>query len=95
MNLKLETVDPADLPAGITPQSEYKLGSNCSGSDGAANRVLTLANTSTSSEERVYLDGVRLKQTTDYTPNHLSASSTITFIVKVWNTQKIEVDYFI
>jgi len=81
--------------SGVAPQSEYKLGSDCSGTDGATNRVLTLANTAVSSQERVYLDGVRLQQNTDYTVSHLSASSTITFIVPVWNTQKIQVDYFI
>jgi len=81
--------------SGVAPQSEYKLGSNCSGSDGATNRVLTLANTVLSSQERVFLDGVRLQQTTQYTVSHLSASSTITFLVSVWNTQLIQVDYFI
>jgi len=95
MNLKLETVDLEDLPAGIQPRSEYKLGSDCSGSDGDTNRVLTLSNTSLSSQERVYLDGVRLQKDTQYTVNHLNASSTITFLVKVWDTQKIQVDYFV
>jgi len=95
MNLKLETVDAEDLPAGIQPREEYKSGSDCSGSDGDANRVLTLTNTSLSSHERVFLDGVRLKKDVDYTVNHLNSNSTITFLVKVWNDQKIEVDYFI
>ena len=73
---------------------ERKLGSDCTGSDGDANRVLTLANTTTSAKEMVFLDGVCLKAGTDYTANHLAASSTITFLLKVWDTQHIEVLYF-
>lgn len=81
--------------AGIfQPHTETKLGSNCSGSDGDANRVLTLANSETSSDELVTLDGIVLSITTDYTVSHKAASSTITFVVKVWDTQKITVRYY-
>lgn len=74
--------------------TENKSGSDCSGTDGATGRVLTLANTRPSSNERVCLDGLRLKNT-QYTISHLGSSSTITFSVAVYDTKNIVVDYFI
>lgn len=73
---------------------ERKDGSDCTLTDGDANRVLTLANTTTSSKEMVFLDGVCLDRDVDYSVSHLAASSTITFLVKVWDTQHIQVLYF-
>jgi len=79
----------------VAPTQEWKLGSNCSGTDGAENRVLTLANTSTSSSEKVFLDGVLLVRTTYYTPSHLAASSTITFLIAIHNNRNIMVEYYV
>jgi hypothetical protein len=80
--------------SGIIPVPEYYLGSDCSGVSGAANRVLTLANTVMSHDGLVLLDGVALAETGEFTWNHLAASSTVTFLVPVWNDQKIIVLYF-
>ena len=76
-------------------EQAWKLGSDCSGSDGAENRVLTLSNASISSQEKVYLDGVLLTRTTNYTPSHLAASSTITFLLPIHNWRKIMVEYYV
>jgi len=79
---------------GYTYNRENKVGSDCSLTDGDVDRVLTLANTTLeTSEERVYLDGQFLEPVTDYTANHLEASSTITFLTKVWDDQIINVLY--
>jgi hypothetical protein len=76
------------------PQIEQKDGSDCSGSDGDTSRVLTLANSTTSGNEMVNVDGTILIKDTHYTVSHLGASSTITFTGKIYDTQKIDVRYF-
>jgi hypothetical protein len=83
----------AGSKSGTNPTVTHKAGSDCNGSNGNANRVLTLANTKTSSNEVVFLDGNALKSDL-YTANHLSSSSTITFSVRVWDDQRIVVIYF-
>jgi hypothetical protein len=77
------------------PTQENKDGSDCSGSDGDASRVLTLANTVTSDmgAEIVVVNGLVL-HSADYTASHLASSSTITFTNKVWDSDKIKVIYF-
>ncbi len=77
------------------PQTEQKAGSDCNGSDGAVNRVLTLSNTTTSANELVVVDGQVYRLTDDYTVSHLAASTTITFKGKIWDSQKIDVRYYI
>lgn len=77
------------------PQCETFAGSDCSGSDGAVNRVLTLSNTSTSANELVTVDGMVYRITDDYTVSHLAADTTVTFAGKIWDSQKIEVRYYI
>lgn len=73
---------------------EEYAGSDCSGTDGGTSRVLTLVNTELSEDESVYLDGVRLDEGTQYTASHLSSSSTITFLVPVFDTQTVAVNYY-
>lgn len=90
----IERIEPQDF-LDISMQDESYTGTNCTGSDGAANRVLTLANTSLSTTELVYLDGTLLVNGTNYTINHKTASSTITFLVSVFNTQTIDVEYYL
>ena len=80
--------------AGDVINTETFTGANATGSDGAKNRVLTLANTSTSKSETIIQDRNTLHPTTDYTVNHLSTSSTITFLKELWNEQSIKVMYF-
>jgi len=79
---------------GSTPNIENKVGSDCNGSSGAINRVLTLTNTSTSTNELVVIDGLVLYLAEGYTVSHLGASSTITFLAEVFDEQKIRISYF-
>ena len=91
-------VKPVDSSGNViktSPIQESYTGADCSGTDGASGRVLTLANTSTSATEAVFLDGVRLVRNTQYTVSHLSSSSTVTFLIAVWDTQSIIVDYYV
>lgn len=76
------------------PQIEQFDGSDCTLTDGDTSRVLTLSNTTTSANEMVNVDGTILIKDTHYTVSHLGASSTITFTVKIYDTQKIDVRYF-
>lgn len=89
-NVKVFVVNPTKYPQRYT-----KLGSDCSGADKAASRVLTLPNVSLTSTESVFLEGRLLTPTTHYAVSHLSASSTITFVGKVFNVQRIEVLVFL
>ena len=75
--------------------SENKRGSDCSGTDGTANRILTLSNTqiTLAGGFSVYVNGLQLVLTTEYTLSHLVASSTITLLNLVWDTDYITVIY--
>ena len=75
---------------------ESKRGSNCTLTDGVVNRVLTLANTaltSTSTLFQIFRNGAQLVPTADFTPSHLVSSSTVTFLINVWDADYIEVFY--
>lgn len=82
-------------PGAEFQTSVYKLGSDCTGNDGDTSRVLTVTTSSTPQLERIYLDGLRLVVGTHYNATYTSTSLVITFIVKVWDTQTIGVDYAI
>ena len=71
-------------------------GADCSGSSGETNRVLTLENTmeTTGDGFAVYLDGLILQLTTDYTLDHKSTGTTITILTEVWDDQEIIVNYY-
>jgi len=75
--------------------SENKRGSDCSGTDGNTGRILTLANTSTTQAGgfMVFVNGLSLVLTTEYTVSHLSASSTVTFVNVIMDTDYIVVIY--
>ena len=73
---------------------DKKRGSDCSGSDGEANRVLTLSNTDSTEAVIVAVNGAVWIEDTDYTVSHLAASSTITFINRIADAMHIEVIYF-
>ena len=79
----------------MTISTENKRGSDCSGTDGTANRVLTLSNTmlTQSGGFNVFVNGLNLVPTTEYTPSHLSEDSTITLLNIVWDTDYIVVVY--
>ena len=81
--------------SGVDQQSvEAFRGSDASGSDGAINRAITMANTTTSKDEIVIREGAVLHPTKDYTPNHKGASSTITFLTELFDEEYIRILYF-
>jgi len=71
-------------------------GADCSGSSGGSNRVLTLSNTGTTQQAGflVYASGLALALTTEYTVSHLSASTEITFLNRLWDDMTIVVNYY-
>ena len=73
----------------IIPQVENKSGSDCSGSDGEVNRVLTLAKVP-NTLFLVSVGGQVLFQDTDF----IISGADITFLGKVWDTPKILIIYF-
>ena len=79
---------------GNTPATENKRGSDCSDDNSDIGRVLTLTNTSTSSEEMITLNGTVLVITVDYAISHLSSSSTITFVGQIFDADYIGVRYY-
>ena len=66
---------------------DNKTGTDCSGSDGESNRVLTLSNSSLTiqSEFNVYVSGLELTLTTEYTVVHNVSGTQITFLNPLWN----------
>jgi len=79
----------------MTLSTESKRGSDCTGSDGEANRALTLANTqlTQSGGFNVFVNGLNLVPTTEYSVTHSDSASTITFLNVVWDTDYIVVVY--
>jgi len=96
-----DLISSADYNSGVTdqktrgvPSSENKLGSDCSGSDAASNRTLTLAeSTIKSAGITVIKNGTGLHQGSgkDYTVS----SNVITFLGPVWDVDNIRVIYFV
>jgi len=76
------------------PVQENKRGSDCSGSDGAVNRILTLANTTLTDTARiqVWKNGLLLHDG-QYTVTHAASASTVQFTDAVFNTDYIKVVY--
>jgi len=84
------------IAAGTTPVIIYKDGSDCSGSDGELNRVLTITTDSTPSNIKVTVDGTRVRPDVHYTVSTTSTSIILTFDnIRIFDTQYISVDYFI
>jgi len=79
----------------MTLTTENKRGSDCSGTDGTSNRVLTLSNTqlTQSGGFNVFVNGLNLVPTTEYSVAHSNSASTITFLNPVWDTDYIVVIY--
>ncbi len=77
----------------LTPES--KRGSDCSGSDGDTDRVLTLANEYLTQEGGflVFLNGLSITPITEYTVSHLSEDSTITFLNQISDSDYIVLSY--
>ena len=75
--------------------TETKTGSDCSGTNGASNRVLTLTNTGLTSQPGflVYVSGLALSLDTEYTVNHQTTGTQITFLNGLWDDMTIIVNY--
>lgn len=77
---------------GRTPLNtlEQFMGSNCTGSDGGVNRVLTTSDISSAlGETIIVVDGQFLRKT-----NQFSVSTDdITFLINIWDEQKIDIIY--
>ena len=76
----------------MSPQPENKLGSDCSGTDGQANRTLTLAKASVYSTFIITVNGTGLHEGAgkDFT----ASGNVITFLNNVNDTDNIRVVYF-
>lgn len=81
------------MPIGL--ETESKRGSDCTGSDGATNRVLTLANTLITDSDSflVSVSGLVLIPDVDYTATHSSSASTITFLNPIFDEMYIVIQY--
>jgi len=87
-------VDSAGSAIKIKQSEENRLGSECSGADGATERVLTLVNTvETAGPVSVWVENQLIAQS-DLTVTHKTASSTIKFAIAVNNTDTIKVLYY-
>jgi hypothetical protein len=80
---------------GINWNVDNKTGSDCSGANGSLNRVLTLANTSLTiqSEFNVFVSGLELTLTTEYTVVHNLSGTQITFLNGLWNDMTVIIRY--
>lgn len=77
-----------------TQIEENRLGSECTGIDGATGRVLTLVNTSESGNPvSIWVEG-SLRNPGNYTFTHNSSSSTITFdSIEIFDADRIKINY--
>jgi len=71
-------------------------GADCSGSDGEADRVLTLDNTRITQAGgfMVYASGLALALTTEYTVVHNATGTEVTFLNRMWDDMTIVVNYY-
>lgn len=76
-------------------KTEHYTGSACTGSNGGSSRTLTISNTRTTTDNGflVYVSGLTLALTSEYTVSHSSSSTVITFVNPVWDDQTIVVQY--
>lgn len=77
-------------------ETENYTGVDCSGSNGASNRVLTLTNTTetTNAGFLVYASGLALSSSTEYSVVHNITGTQITFLNGMWNDMTIVVKYY-
>ncbi len=80
---------------GFIQTSESFNGSDCTGIDGAKNRVLTLTNTGLTKQGgfQVFVSGLAIAETTGYTVTHVASGTTITFVSRLWDDLAILVYY--
>jgi len=79
----------------MVTKTEHYSGSDATGSTGGSDRVLTISNTKTTTDNGflVFVSGLELKLTEQYTVSHKSASTEITFLNPLWDDQEITVNY--
>jgi hypothetical protein len=77
------------------PNQESYTGADLTGVDGATNRVLTLANTSLSIDPVMIFVDNQIIAISDLTIVHKVASSTVQFLIPIYNTQVIRVIYYL
>jgi len=79
----------------MVTKTETKNGSDLSGSSGDSNRILTLSNTSLTSNDGflIYVSGLALSVNTEYNVSHKVIGTTITFLNPIWDDQQIIVQY--
>jgi len=79
------------------PTTENKLGSNCTGTDGESNRVLTLANTEQTIQAgfMVYVSGLAISINQDYLVTHKVSGTTITFLNPLYDATAIIITYYV
>jgi len=77
-----------------TKTENYK-GSDCTGNDGSVNRTLTIGNSSKTNNNnfQVFVNNSFLHLNVDYTVEHKSSGTVITFLNRIWNDQAISVIY--
>ena len=79
-----------DAVAVTTLSLEQFTGADCTGTDGALDRVLATSSISTANGQIiVVVDKQTLRKTDDFTTN----GNDITFLIKIFNTQKIDLFY--
>ena len=78
----------------LSPATEDKRGSDCTGTDGTANRTLTLTNTAAtvSGSENIIVNGTSLHNP-DYNMTHVAGGSVITFLNPIWDSDYMKVMY--
>ena len=75
---------------GSEMAGESFVGSDCDGSDGDTDRVLTTSGVSGAlGEITLFVDGAFLRKTDEYTVS----GNNITIKIKIWDSQKIDVRY--
>lgn len=77
--------------------SEDYTGSDCTGSDGDSNRVLTISNSGRTNNNGflVKVGELWLKNNEEFTISHKTSSSEITFLNGMWDDMEIEVKYYV
>ena len=78
-------------------ETENYTGANCSGSSGGSNRIITLANASKTYQDgfSVTVAGLELSLTSEYTVEHKTALTEITFLNPLWDDSNIVISYSI
>ena len=76
-------------------QTENYTGADCTGSSGTASRVLTLTNTGKTVDDGlfVFVAGLSLSLTSEYTVTHNTTGTTIVFVNPVWDDLNIIITY--